>query len=197
MHYYREIAGGISVILSLTGYIMYAAGIVRKRTKPHAFSWLAWGMMNGVIFAVQIVKGAGPGSWSMALGTIGCLSNGILALKFGKYRFDRLDWLAFSSVVVAIALWTITKQPLVAALLITLGDAIGFVPSFRKGFVKPFEEHLAPFTIGALISIFAIAGLASFDPANWIYLVSLILTNMAYVIMVSTRRRHVPVNQTT
>lgn len=184
----KSILGAASAILLLFGYVPYIRSVAVGRTKPHAFSWLIWGLLAAIGFAAQVVKGAGAGSWMTGFEILMYFTVFALALIKGVRRFDSLDWYTLGLAFLAIALWTITNQPLFAAVLVTLGDAIGFVPTFRKGYAKPHEEHLGPYVFGTIASVCAVLAISEYSATTWLYPFSLILTNGAFTALLLFRR---------
>ena len=56
----------------------------------------------------------------------------------------------------ALPLWYLTHDPFWAVVILTLVDTLGFVPTFRKAYHKPYEEQLLLYvlmTIRNLVSI--------------------------------------------
>ena len=67
---YHAALGFVAVAIGVIGYIPYYRDIFRGTTKPHPFTWVGFGLLNGVTFVAQIVTGAGPGAWVSAITTI-------------------------------------------------------------------------------------------------------------------------------
>lgn len=185
----KELLGLIATAIAIVGFILYIRSVFHGKTKPHAFTWLVWAVLSGIAFAVQFVERAGPGSWATLVGTIGCLAILILALWKGTRQFTAFDWVCLFLALLGIALWVTTKVALTAAILVTLADAIGYIPTYIKGFAKPFEEHIALYAIGIIIPLFSIPAIEHFVLANWLYPASLIVTNVGFVTMILIRRR--------
>lgn len=192
----KEFFGFGATGIAMIGYALYARSVLLGRSMPHVFSWLLWGLISGITFAVQLAERAGPGAWVTAVGAIGCLSVFALGLRRGSCSFSRLDWACLMLSLLAVVLWVATTIPLIAAVLVTLADAIAYVPTYRKGFRLPFEEHMAPYVIGAIIPLLAIPAIERYVVANWLSPASLIITNAAFVTMVFIRR-HATATQTT
>jgi len=187
----KEVLGALSAILLLFGYIPYIRSVAVGKTKPHAFSWLVWGLLAAIGFTAQVVEGAGPGSWMVGFEVLAYFTIFALALIKGIRRFDALDWYSLGLAILAIGLWIVTDEPLIAVILVTIGDFIGFVPTFRKGFAKPHEEHGGPYLFGTIASVLALFALAQYSPTTWLYPASLVLTNGAFVSMLKMRRRSI------
>lgn len=190
MQTYRIIAGVIAVLVAMTGYSFYLRDIFRNNTKPHAFSWLLWGIMEIIAFAAQVVKHGGPGAWVTGASSIITLFIFTLALTKGTRDFTRFDWIALFASLGGILLWWLTKDPTLSVILIATADAIAFTPTFRKGFNKPFEETLVEYSLSMVKHLIGISALQSFSIATWFYPASLVLSNGSFVSMMLIRRKH-------
>ncbi len=93
--YHVIIAVG-ALLLGATGYFFYFRSIFRGITKPHIFTWLVYGVLDVIVFAAQIIKGAGPGAWALGFSAIVCFIIAVLALYWGEKHITKSDWLAFS-----------------------------------------------------------------------------------------------------
>lgn len=191
----KELFGAAATGIAIIGYLLYMRSVFQGKSRPHAFSWFLWGVISVITFAVQFAEGAGAGSWVTAAGGIGCLSVFALALSKGTRRFSRFDWICLTLALMGVGLWVSTDVPLTAAVMVTIADAIAYVPTYAKGFRLPFEEHLAPFVIGAIIPLLAIPAIERYVLANWLSPVSLVITNAAFVAMILLRRRLVVVSR--
>jgi hypothetical protein len=60
---YKIVLGVVATIIGFVGYAPYLRNLFLKKTKPHAFSWLVWGILEATAFFAQISKGGGPGAW--------------------------------------------------------------------------------------------------------------------------------------
>lgn len=185
----KELFGVAATGIAIIGYILYARSVLQGRSRPHVFSWFVWGIISGITFAVQFAERAGAGSWVTAVGGVGCLLVFGLALRKGIRKFSRIDWTCLTLALLGVGLWVVTDVPLTAAIMVTLADAIAYVPTYIKGFRLPFEEHLAPYIIGAIIPLLAIPAIERYVLANWLSPASLIITNAAFVTMILLRRR--------
>jgi hypothetical protein len=189
---YKVVLTVIAVAIGLASYIHYGWNVFQGKIKPHAFSWLVWGVLDMTIFPIQLLENAGPGAWVTGITGITTFIIFGLALAKGDRKFVFFDWASLAGAAFAMVLWAITKQPLYSVILVTIIDFLGFLPTWRKGYYKPHEEGLLPFWVGALkfgISIFA---LESFTVTTWLYPVSLVISNGLFVPMVLWRRRQVP-----
>lgn len=183
--------GIIATIMALVSYIPYLRNMLSGKTKPHAFSWLVWGVLTAVAFLGQVSDGAGPGAWVTGFTAFVSFFIFITALKTGEKDITKTDWLSLVGAGVAMLLWWATSDPLIAVVLITLIDALGFYPTFRKSYSKPHQETAITFAISSLKFIIAIIALDNLTPVTWLYPASLVLMNGVFVIMLIIRRKQV------
>ncbi|MBS3054074.1 MAG: hypothetical protein J4431_00875 [Candidatus Aenigmarchaeota archaeon] len=112
--------------------------------------------------------------------------------KWGISYVTRLDWLCLGGALLGIAVWAITNNPLAAVVIVTVTDAVGFFPTFRKGYDKPYEETAITFAANSVKFAFGILALETVNPATWLYPASLVLTNGAFVVLLLARRSQIP-----
>ncbi len=186
---YKIAFGYIATILAFIGYVPYFRDIIKNQTKPHAFSWLVWGILTGIAFAAQVTENAGAGAWVTGFSSLVCFTIFFLALFKGKRTFSLFDWLCLASACVSMLLWKFTSDPTWSVVLITITDAIGFLPTFRKGYHYPHEETAIMYTFSSVKWIFGIIALNSFSLATWLYPSSLIIMNGAFVVLLLVRRK--------
>lgn len=183
--------GIIAIVISVIGYIPYFKDILAGKTKPHIFSWFIWGIITGIEFFGQVYGHAGAGAWVTGITAFVCFLIAFLSFGKGKLDITRLDWLSFIGAIIAIFIWLITSEPLLSVLLGILIDALGFVPTFRKSFVRPFQETLITWFLNGLKFVFALFALEKFTLLSSIYPIYLILGNWTLVAMILIRRKQV------
>jgi hypothetical protein len=189
---YKTLLALLGILLGTSSYIAYILSIYRHGVRPHAFSWLVWGLLMGISFTIQFTQHAGAGSWLMGLGACACLLIFSLALIKGNRAFGRFDWACLFLALMGIVLWITTNKPVTAAVMITIADAVGYAPTFKKGFRLPREENIAPYTVGIVTTLLSIFALSNYSVATWLYPASLAVTNTAFISMILLRRRQLP-----
>ena len=185
---YKHILGIIAILIALYSYIPYFRDIFLGKTKPHAFSWLIWSLLTGIAFVAQLVDNAGPGAWVTGVTALVCFLIFVAALRNKEKDITRSDWVSLIGAGIALAFWFITKGPLVSVILVTIIDALGFFPTFRKSFHKPHQETAQTFFLSGLKFVFAIIALENYTVVTWLYPLSLIIMNWVFVTMLLIRR---------
>ncbi|HYC34133.1 MAG TPA: hypothetical protein VEC13_00195, partial [Candidatus Paceibacterota bacterium] len=138
----KTIIGIISVVLVFIAYIPYIRNIFKGTTKPHMYSWLLWGILSFIIYAMQVSAGAGPGSWiTLCIGLV-VLYVFILSIKRGTKDVKPIDLVFLIIGLLTIPLWLLAEQPVLSMIIVTAIDLIGFLPTIRKSWNDPYSETL-------------------------------------------------------
>ncbi len=186
---YHTIFGVLSVVIGIVSFLPYFRDIYRGLTKPHPFSWLIWGLLDSTVFAAQVVKGAGAGSWATAVTLIFTFIIAIISFGRGEKRITALDWWCFAGGILGIAAWVFTNDPLSAVILVTVTNAAAMIPTMRKSYFRPHEETMSMYALAVLKWIPALLAMESFTPTNWLFPASLVFWNAAMVVLLIVRRR--------
>lgn len=193
----KLIIGSAAAVLGILSYYPYYRDIFRGTTKPHVFSWLVWGLLTGIAFFAQLTSGAGSGAWVTGSTAFLCLTIAALALVRGERHITKTDWLCFGGALLGLLLWQLTDNPLLAVLLVTATDALAYIPTFRKSYLRPFEETLSTYIVSTIKFILGLIALNAYTPTTWLYPAALVLMNGAFVLMVIIRRQTLRTASTT
>ena len=188
---YKTALGLIAVIISFFGYIPYFRDILSGKTKPHAFSWLVWGVLNGIAFAGQVNGNGGAGTWAVGLTAAVLISIFILSLFKGEKNIKPFDWICLSGAALALVLWFITSQPRPSIILITIVDLFGFLPTVRKAYVRPRQETLITYEINTVKYFLVVLALRTYTLVTTLFPFAVAVMNALFVAMLIIRRRRV------
>lgn len=186
---YKIILGAAAVVLGVLAYAPYLKSIFYGQTRPHLFSWLVWFLIQGIGFFAQMSKGAGAGAWVTGLTAFLCFSVFIASFFKGEKNITKLDIASFLGAMLALVLWFYTSNPLIAIVLISVTDFLGFVPTFRKAYYKPQEEAVIIYEFYVLVWLLSLLALRSYNPTTVIYPASLFITNLSFAVMSFFRKR--------
>ena len=186
---YKTALSLIAIVIAFLSFIPYFRDIFAGRTKPHAFSWFVWAVITGSASAIQVAERGGVGAGVAGSTSLLCFVIFLLALFKGKRHFHIVDWVSFLAALVSLALWWLAKSPISAIILLTLTDALGYIPTFRKGYSKPYEDTAATFGFNGLAFFISLFALETWKITTWLYPASLVLTNGSFVTMLYIRRK--------
>jgi len=148
---HEEIFGFIAVLMTAGSGLIYITTILQGKTKPHAFTWIVWSIINGIVFTAQWKQSAGPGSWCVGVNTCGCFTIFALSLFKGEKNVTKTDWLSLLCALTIIPFWRITQNALLTVVLATLIDAFAYYPTVRKTWVRPHAENLSMYAFSGII----------------------------------------------
>lgn len=185
----KELLGYLSLLISAVSYYSYIASTLRHVTRPHAFSWLIWGLLTGIAFFTQVSKQAGPGDWATGFVSLGCLTVALIAVMQGDHDITRSDRLTFSAALCAIPLWYVTHDPLPSVILITGIETLGYYPTFRKSYHRPFEENMLTYTLGIVQLILSLCAMKNYALVVILYPLYVLTANISFVLMLLWRRQ--------
>jgi hypothetical protein len=186
---YKIILGIIAVTVGFVSYIPYFKNIFLGNTKPHMFSWLIWALLEGIAFFAQLSRGGGAGAWVTGTTAILCVLVFSVSLSRGEKNIVFSDKISFAGAILGLILWLLSKDPLVAVILVSLVDFLGFIPTFRKSYFKPREETAKLYVMSILKLILSLFALQSVNLTTVLYPASLILTNALFITMILMRRK--------
>ncbi|MBI2025271.1 hypothetical protein HYW59_02315 [Candidatus Kaiserbacteria bacterium] len=186
---YHIVLGVVSVILALVGYATYFRSIFKGETKPHAFTWIAFTLIDGTIFFIQLAEGGGPGSWVLGVAAFFAAFVSVLALSRGERDVRAIDWACLAGAVLGLVLWLGTESPLGAVLVLTVTNLFAVAPTFRKSFVKPDEESMVIWALDVVKFSMSVFALESRTLTTALFPASIAISNGALVVMVLLRRQ--------
>lgn len=188
----KTIIGFIAVVLTFVGYTPYIRDIFKGTTKPHVFSWFIWIITTAIIYALQVVSGAGPGSWvTLSLVAI-MVFIFILSIKNGSKTITRIDIFFLVLALLALPLWLIVKQPTLSITLLTTIDILGFVPTIRKSWNQPHSETLSFYVITTFRHGLSVFALENYNLVTALYPVAWVAANAMFAAILILRRKNLP-----
>ena len=185
---YKVVLGTIAIVIAIIGYIPYFKDIYIGKTKPHAYSWLIWTILTGIAFVGQTTDKAGAGAWVTGVTSLACLTIFCLALKRGEKNVTTSDKLSLCGAGIALLLWYVTSSPLWSIILVTIITVLGYYPTMRKSYRKPYEETMATYIMHVIKFVIGIIALQNYTIITISYPAALILMNVSFVGFLINRR---------
>ncbi|MDY0028632.1 MAG: hypothetical protein RBR86_01680 [Pseudobdellovibrionaceae bacterium] len=178
-----------SALLGSSTLIIYIYTMIKGQSRPHIFTWLIWSILSAIGFAAQLSQNAGSGSWTLGLVAALCAAITLLSLKYGSKDFSRRDMIALACALGALIPWIILKDPILSVVLISIINAIGFYPTFRKSWRQPHQEHLIPYSLSSLAMTLSLFALNEITISTSLYTITAALSNMLFVVYSLWRRK--------
>lgn len=193
---YKEIFSAVAIALTLIAFFPYIRSIRQGTTKPHVFSWVIWGSTTFVVFLAQLADKGGAGAWPIGVSGIITLYVALLSyLKRSDNTITKTDWTFFILAMNSLPLWYITSDPLWAVVILTAVDGMGFAPTFRKAYVRPYEEKMTFFAIIALRNFVSILALEHYSLTTVLFPAFIAAACLVLIVVMVHRRRVLVVYQ--
>ena len=187
---YKEIVSVVAIGLTIVAFLPYIRSIIAGTTKPHVFSWVIWSSTTFIVFFAQLSDRAGAGAWPLGVSSAITVYVAILAYrKKSDITITRSDFVFLISALGTLPLWYFTSDPLLVVVILAVIDILGFAPTFRKAYVRPFEEQLRFFAIMAIRDIFILVALEHYSVITALFPIVMSSTTVIFIIMVLYRRR--------
>jgi len=186
---YHVVVGALAVALTLVGYGSYFRSIFLGETKPHAFTWIVFTFIDGIIFFIQLGEGGGPGAWVLGVAALFSAVVSILSLRFGEKDIRPIDWACLLGAVVGLCIWQGIDNAFGAVILLSMTNMLATAPTFRKSFIKPGEESVIIWALDVVKFSLSIVALESRTLTTALFPASIAVVNSMLVIMVLLRRR--------
>lgn len=145
-----------TLILSVISPIFYSKSIFARKSKPHKVTrlivWLA--SVSGMLAVIHSNNGAGKIFAAIFLARATYLL--ILASMYGVGGASKLDKSCLAIGIVALLMYAVTRNGLLAITFGVLSDLIGYIPTFVKTWHEPTSESPTFFAIEGLASLLGV-----------------------------------------
>lgn len=183
--------GVLSLIPAAIAYTLYFKGLFAGRIKPHAFSWLIWGLLAGNGFIAQVSADAGIGAWATGVTSIACLTIFGIAVFRGDTKVLRLDWLLLAMALTSFGLLFLIEDKTLSLCITLFATLLGFSMTWRKAWRLPHEEAALSFGLNAIKFLPAIFALQTYSFLTIAYPLTAGLANAFVVVVILLRSRKV------
>lgn len=179
-----------SVLLNFVGTYAYIRDTLRGTTKPNRVTWFLWSVAPIIGATAAFYSGV---SWA----TVPVLMTGIFPfLVFvasfwnsnAYWKLETFDYICGAFSVLALVLWAITHEPIIAIIFAIIADAFAALPTLLKAWKYPdTETALAYITAGLSVIASFIVAEPSF--AAYAFPTYLLVINTAIATGIISRRR--------
>jgi len=112
----------------------------------------------------------------------------LLSLRYGTRNITRSDTFVLIISLLAILVWWQLDEPLLAILMVSGIDFVGYIPTFRKTYEEPRSETRIFWLGSVIVNSLALAALVEYNLLTISYLVTLWIANLL-VFLIATFRR--------
>jgi len=179
----KVVIGAVTVLLSIAGHIPYIRDILRGKTKPHIYTWFIWTVLTTITCIAQLREGAAAGAWTTATTAVMALVIFVMSFRKGTHDITRSDALCLAGAIVALLVWVVTRQPLIAVIVATVVDVLAFIPTVRKSLHRPEQETFTTYLLAVIRNGLALFAMNSYNIVTLLYPISLFIMNIVQSIV--------------
>lgn len=181
----------LATLAELFGLLPYIKEVVLKKIQPHPYTWLIWGITQSVAVAGLWIGGGGIGALSLTITTLLIIITFFLSIRGSSKIITKQDAVVLAAALLSIIIWVTLDSPLLAVLLVSAIDVVGYIPTFRKSYNNPWSEKLSSWIIFSLAKVFAYLALANYNFLTISYIAALFAANGSLSVYLFWRRTQI------
>jgi hypothetical protein len=184
----KESIAIVASILAVVGNVPYLFDIVRKKVRPHPYTWFVWSIVSCIIFFGQLAKGAGINALPTAASEIFTIVIFLFSLQYGFKKIHRIDTLFLVIALSGLIPWMITNDPTTSVIIAVGIDFVVFIPTIRKTWAHPHTETPLLYSMNALRHILMLLSLRAYNTATVLHSIVMITTNTLMTILIARKK---------
>jgi hypothetical protein len=188
---WRDALGILSVVMAILAAVIYVFQTLRGAVRPHPLSWFLFGILSATGYWVQRDQGANQGSWTLLAMTMICFIFVAVSVARGERSFSRQEWAFAVAGGAVFVVYLFSREANIAAALTTVVDALGYGPTFIRGWTHPKKDSVTSFALNGAKFVPSLMAMDPISFATSFYPATLLVLNAAVSIMLVTRRRAV------
>jgi hypothetical protein len=114
-----------------------------------------------------------------------------LSFRHGTKDITKSDKVFLILALIALGLYIITNQPLISVVLLLAVDLLGFIPTIRKSWNKPYTETLFTYGLNTFSFAIGIYALQAYTIVTYLYPVAWFLATGLFSILLIIRRKQI------
>jgi hypothetical protein len=186
---WQDWMGALSVLMALVAFAIYVWQTVCGEVRPHPLSCFLFGILSVVGYWVQRDERAGAGSWTLAAMTAFCFILAVLSVLRGERRFSLSEWVFLVVGLGVLGIYFVTRDPVLTTLLITLVDALGYGPTFVRGWHQPDRDSVSNFALNGAKFVPSLLAMESVSFSTCFYPAAILVLNFSVATLLVVRRR--------
>lgn len=178
----------LATVITIFSFIDYAKDIYKKEIIPDRATWLIWTILQAIAVTAGLSDGGGYGLLDPLVSSVFCFMIFVLSLRYEKRKIPVFDVYCLLASVTILILYVLTRNALLSVILVSIIDAIGFLPTIKKGWSKPQTEVYFPYMMFAAGYILDLFALEHYSLTTSLYIVESIVANAVFLSLLFTRR---------
>jgi hypothetical protein len=182
----------VGLAVSLYGTWFYVRDTLRSKTKPNRVTWALWAVapLIGTVAAVS----DGVTLAVLPVFTAGFVPLLVLAASFynknAYWKLTKFDFACAVPSVLALVVWSLTKNPNHAIMFAVLADGLATLPTLVKIWKYPHTETVRKFESSMFCGFTAFFAIEAWEFSAVAFPVYIVLSNLALISAYYLRRNH-------
>lgn len=180
----------LGAAVQMLGLVSYIKGTLKGETKPNKVSWLLWSLATIIAAVAGLAAGAGWVVLPVFIAGLGALLVFIASFlnKNSYWKLEIFDYLCGLFSFLALILWAITREPIVAIIFAIASDGLATIPTLMKSWKYPETETVAPYAAGLFNALTSFAALRTFVFAEYAFPTYLVLIDALLILSIWRKR---------
>jgi len=176
--------------VQLIGIYFYVRETLLGKTKPNKITWLMWSVAPLIASAAAFSDGIRWAVLPVFMAGFAPLLVFIASFINPKsyWKLEIFDYICGAFSVLALILWAITKEPLIAIFFSIISDAFAATPTIIKSWKHPDTESSEAYTSGLFNSLTSFFALRTFGISELAFPIYLVLVNSSLIITIYRKR---------
>lgn len=182
----------VAAFISFIGIFFYALSTLRGQTKPNRVTWSLWTIIPLITFAAQVNENVGlvaVFSLAYAIGPFLVLLASF-ANKKAYWKLSSFDIVCGIISLLAIGLWLLTGDGVVAIALSVMADFAAGLPTLVKGYKAPKTENVSAFVVGIASALITLATIHTWNLATVIFPMYILLDSILLTLTITVFSRY-------
>lgn len=176
--------------INLAGSATYFRDTLRGDTKPNRVTWLMWTVAPFIATVAAVSAGATFAAVPIFMS--GFIPLLILIASFvnrkAYWKLEKFDYICGACSVLALILWGVTKDPLIAIIFALLSDAFAAVPTLIKAWKYPETETAMAYLAGLINALTFFFAIKTWSITEYLFPIYLIMINIFLFVSVMGKR---------
>jgi len=179
----------VGAIIDLIGTGFYIKSMLKGKTRPNRVTWLMWSVSPLIAAFAALSAGAALAAVPILVTGFASLLVFIISLlkKEAYWKINEFDWICGALSVLALILWYITKDPIIAIVFSILSDFFAMLPTLIKSWKHPETESTSVYLASLLSSLTSFAAVKTLNFASVGFPSYLIITNIIIIFFIKRR----------
>ena len=190
MWQYGIYAVWLGVLIQILGSAAYIRNTLRGTTKPNRVTWFFWAVAPLIGAAAAIVDGV---KWAvLPVLVVGFIPLLVLIASFKNknayWKLGTFDYLCGICSALALVLWFITSQPVIAIMFAIIADALAALPTLAKSWTNPETETSIEYVASVFSALTCFLAIKMWSISEYAFPLYLIVINGAVLLVIYRKR---------